>query len=151
MMRWQVQRPATKIRGRSTEPRRYWRYIMKRCLNVLPAYLKAVITAGALTMASALVIAPASAQVNCAPGMQGPVAFNPPPPAVGTFANPWINQRHVLCGEINRWGNAVGWHYRQGGNDPVFAGGPDIQLQAKNQRRNQSKRGRSGMEYLHRQ
>ena len=41
----------------------------------------------------------------------------------GTFANPWINRHHVYCGDINRRGKAVGFHYRQGGSDPLTGPG----------------------------
>ena len=41
----------------------------------------------------------------------------------GTFANPWINRHHVYCGNINRRGKAVGFHYREDGRDPVTGEG----------------------------
>lgn len=36
----------------------------------------------------------------------------------GSRANPWINRHHVYCGDINRRGKAVGYHYREDGQDP---------------------------------
>lgn len=59
----------------------------------------------------------ASAQINCL-GM-GPSA-----------GPPVLNDPHIFCGEINAHGNAVGFHSRPGGNNPVEQppGGPAVQI-----------------------
>ena len=85
----------------------------------------------AIASAAALPAAPAAAQVNCAHGAYRPVAVDPGAANPGSRRNPWLNRRHVVCGEINSAGNAVGWHYREGGLDPVYSAGPPPQLQAR--------------------
>ncbi|MCG8433596.1 MAG: EndoU domain-containing protein [Gammaproteobacteria bacterium] len=42
-------------------------------------------------------------------------------------ANPWMNLRHVFCGEINRRGRVVGFHSRPGGDNPTFQANPQAQ------------------------
>ena len=51
--------------------------------------------------------------------------------AVGTRLNPNINRRHVFCGEINVGGNAVGFHYRENGEEPRRGAKVGSPLQAK--------------------
>lgn len=66
-------------------------------------------------------VQPALAAADCSdPDQTGrvPLRMETGAERPGTFANPWINRLHVLCGEINRRGNAVGFHHRPGGEDP---------------------------------
>lgn len=66
-------------------------------------------------------IAPAHAAVDCSDrSVVGGVALHDDSHnrRSGSFDNPWINRHHVFCGEINRRGKPVGFHYRQNGENP---------------------------------
>lgn len=73
-----------------------------------PTRAIAIPLAATLCLLSAA-FAPASAQLIC------PMGISPGPPPV--------HDNHIFCGEINRRGNAVGFHSRPGGINPIFAGG----------------------------
>lgn len=71
-------------------------------------------------------VMPAAAAIDCSDGqVAGPVALHEGDGAAeaGSFANPWINRHHLFCGDINRRGRAVGFHYRQNGEDPRLGPG----------------------------
>jgi len=72
---------------------------------------------GAVMLATAI---PSEAFVNCNDANQvDNVALQTAGTiTVGTRLNPNINRRHVFCGEINAGGNAVGFHYRENGEEP---------------------------------
>jgi hypothetical protein len=64
----------------------------------------------------------AHAQVVCT-GVNAVQSVLVNPAAVRSVANPEINRPHVFCGEIKANGEAVGFHSRPGGNNPVFGTG----------------------------
>jgi Bacterial EndoU nuclease len=76
-------------------------------MTLQPAAIAARIAASAcLLLAGA---SGASAQINCAlPNSAGP---------------PVVHDTHIFCGDINGAGNAVGFHSRPGGVNPVLAPG----------------------------
>ncbi|MCG8433595.1 MAG: EndoU domain-containing protein [Gammaproteobacteria bacterium] len=65
---------------------------------------------------------PASAAINCSAGAPGVAArLVDPGEDYDPDDNPYINQRHIFCGDINAGGNAVGFHSRPNGDNPTAA------------------------------
>lgn len=76
---------------------------------------------GAVLLAGMLAGPPALASLDCSDAAAvGRVSLDPGAEAAppGSRSNPWINRHHVYCGDINRRGRAVGFHYRADGQDP---------------------------------
>lgn len=87
----------------------------------------------ALGAALLLAAAPSAAFVNCnSPAQVGNVPLQTAGAiAVGTRMNPHINRHHVFCGDISVGGAAVGFHYRENGQEPRRGAGVASPLQAR--------------------
>lgn len=63
----------------------------------------------------------AFAQIDCVGGSAAVPNVLLNPGAANTNLNPYINQRHVFCGELRDNNTATGYHSRPGGHDPILA------------------------------
>ncbi len=94
-----------------------------------------------------LTAASGRAAVDCSDGAAvGNAALRPDHDGAqpGTFENPWVNRHHVFCGEINRRGRPVGFHYREDGEDPRLGPGNNNPAAARITGRIKSQDGASG-------
>ena len=63
----------------------------------------------------------AFAQIDCVNGSAAVANVLLNPGATNSNLNPYINQRHVFCGELRANNTATGYHSRPGGHDPILA------------------------------
>jgi len=61
----------------------------------------------------------AAAQIDCSAGSAAVANVLLDPTQPNSTNNPYINQRHVFCGEVNG-AHATGYHARPGGHDPIL-------------------------------